>query len=215
MSNSFHLITIRESLKGKRRYFVSDSFSLIPLPLVEQRYGQALFDLAQETGAVENVAKAVTSFLDVLKQNEDLKLFVQSPFFSEEEQVKTMRSVCEQIKFADKNTGQIMRNFLCVLALNHRLYALSGVLEAFQRCVASSRKEVTAQIISACPLTPQQEKELRVVLEGVVGGKVFLRICVDPEILGGLIIRVGSIQIDTSLVAKLSSLKLALKKEVS
>nr|WP_246588286.1 ATP synthase F1 subunit delta [Bartonella raoultii] len=185
------------------------------MPLVEQRYGQALFDLAQERGAVENVEKAVASFGDVLKQNEDLKRGVQSPFFSEEEQIKMMHSICECIKFADEKTGQIVRNFLCVIALNRRLYALSGILEAFKRCVASSRKEVTAQIISACPLTAQQEKELRVVLEGVIGGKVLLHICVDPEILGGLIIRVGSMQIDTSLVAKLSSLKLALKKEVS
>ncbi|WP_026088161.1 ATP synthase F1 subunit delta [Bartonella rattaustraliani] len=194
---------------------MSDSFSLMPLPLVDQRYAQALFDYVQEAGVLEKVEKAVESFLRVLDQNEDLKRFVQSPFFSVKEQVNTMHSVCESIKFADKNAGQIMGHFLRVVAQNRRLCALSGILHAFQRCVALSRREISAQIISARPLSSQQEQELRVALEGVVGGKVLLRILVDPTLLGGLIIRVGSSQIDASLVTKLSSLKLALKKEVS
>ncbi|MBB5074219.1 F-type H+-transporting ATPase subunit delta [Bartonella callosciuri] len=193
---------------------MSDSFSLIPLPLVDQRYAQAFFDLVQEAKAVEKVDKAVQSFLLVLDQNEDLKRFVQSPFFSVKEQVKVMQSVCKNIKFADESTGKIVGNFLRVIAVNRRLSALSGILHAFQRCVALSRREVLAQIISARPLSSDQEQELRVALEGVVGGKVLLHILVDPTILGGLIIRVGSSQIDTSLVTKLSSLKLALKKEV-
>ncbi|MET3589208.1 F-type H+-transporting ATPase subunit delta [Bartonella silvatica] len=194
---------------------MSDSFSLIPLPLVDQRYGQAFFDFVQEAGAIEKVEKAVETFLLVLNQNEDLKLFVQSPFFSVKEQAKVMHSICENIKFADKAAGQIVGNFLRVIAVNRRLHALSGILHAFQRCVALSRRETPVQIISARSLSAQQEKELRVALEGVVGGKVLLHIFVDPTILGGLIIRVGSSQIDTSLVTKLSSLKLALKKEVS
>ncbi|WP_019221102.1 ATP synthase F1 subunit delta [Bartonella senegalensis] len=194
---------------------MSNSFSLIPLPLVNQRYAQAFFDFLQEKGLVEKVEKAVESFLVVLDQNEDLKRFVQSPFFSVNEQVKVMQSVCENIQFADEDAGQILSRFLRVVALNHRLRALSGILQAFQRRVALSRREVSAQIISVRPLDSQQKQELQVALESVVGGKVLLNICVDPTILGGLIIRLGSSQIDTSLMAKLSSLKLALKKEVS
>ncbi|EJF98344.1 ATP synthase subunit delta [Bartonella vinsonii subsp. arupensis Pm136co] len=194
---------------------MSDSFSLIPLPLVDQRYAQALFDFVQEAGIVEKVEKAVASFLLVLDQNEDLKRFVKSPFFSVKEQVEVMRSVFECMKFDDKGAGQIFGDFLRVVVVNRRLGALSGILHAFQRHVALSRKENSAQIVSARPLSSQQEQELRVALEGVVGGKVLLHTLVDPTILGGLIIRVGSSQIDTSLATKLSSLKLALKKEVS
>ncbi|WP_332060125.1 ATP synthase F1 subunit delta [Bartonella sp. CB74] len=194
---------------------MSDSFSLIPLPLVDQRYAQALFDFVQEAGSAESVEKAVASFLVILDQNEDLKRFMQSPFFSAKEQVKVMCSICESIGFSDEGAGRIIRNFLRVVAVNRRLCALSGILHAFQRRVALSRREITAQIISARVLSPRQEEELRVALEGVVGGKILLRISIDPTILGGLIIRLGSSQIDTSLVAKLSSLKLALKKEVS
>ncbi|GAA5095895.1 ATP synthase F1 subunit delta [Bartonella acomydis] len=194
---------------------MSDSFSLIPLPLVDQRYAQALFDFVKEAGNVEKVEKAVALFLFVLDKNEDLKRFVHSPFFSVKEQVKVMRSVCETIKFADKNAGQIVGNFLCVIALNRRLCALSGILHAFQRRVALSRREISAQIVAARPLSPQQEQKLRVALEGVVEGKILLHILVDPTLLGGLIVRMGASQIDTSLLTKLSSLKLALKKEVS
>nr|WP_275046204.1 ATP synthase F1 subunit delta [Bartonella sp. MM73XJBT.G] len=209
------MITIRESLKGKRRYFVSDSFSLIPLPLVDQRYAQALFSCVQEARNVEKIEKAVEDFLLVLEQNEDLKHFVLSPFFSVKEQIKVMQSVCENIKFADKEAGLIIGNFLRVIATNRRLSAVFGILHAFQRCVARARGQVTAQIISACPLSSQQKQEFCETLEGVVGGKVLLHITVDPTILGGLIVRVGAFQIDTSLLTKLSSLKLALKKEVS
>ncbi|WP_455465955.1 ATP synthase F1 subunit delta [Bartonella sp. B39] len=194
---------------------MSDSFSLIPLPLVDQRYAQALFDFVQEAEAVEKVEKAVASFLLVLDQNEDLKRFVESPFFSVKEQVEVMHSVCKSIKFADERAGKIVGNFLRVIALNRRLGALSGILHAFQRRVALFRREISVQIVSAYPLSSQQEQELRVALEGVVRGKILLHIFVDPTILGGLIIRVGSSQIDTSLVTKLSSLKLVLKKEVS
>ncbi|MCZ2157943.1 ATP synthase F1 subunit delta [Bartonella sp. 220] len=194
---------------------MSDSFSLIPLPLVDQRYAQALFDCVQEAEVIEKVEKAVASFLLVLDQNEDLKRFVQSPFFSVKEQVKVMRSVFECMKFDDKSAGQIFGDFLRVVVVNRRLGALSGILHAFQRRVALSRRENSAQIVSAHPLSSQQEQELRVALEGVVGGKILLYTLVDPTILGGLVIRVGSSQIDTSLATKLSSLKLALKKEVS
>ncbi|WP_139412484.1 ATP synthase F1 subunit delta [Bartonella mastomydis] len=194
---------------------MSDSFSLIPLPLVDQRYAQALFNCAQEAGNVEKIEKAVEDFLLVLEQNEDLKHFVLSPFFSVKEQIKMMQSVCENIKFADKEAGQIVGNFLRVVAANRRLSAVFGILHAFQRHVARARRQVTAQIISARPLSSQQKQELCEALEGVVGGKVLLHIIVDPTILGGLIVRVGASQIDTSLLTKLSSLKLALKKEVS
>ncbi|WP_455477927.1 F0F1 ATP synthase subunit delta [Bartonella sp. B10] len=194
---------------------MSDSFSLMPLPLVDQRYAQALFDFVQEAGFIEDVEKAVASFLLILDQNEDLKRVLQNPFFSVKEQVRVIRSVCENIGFADEGAGQIICNFLRVIAVNRRLRALSGILHAFQRRVALSRGEISAQIVSALPLSSHQEKELRVALESVVGGKVLLRISVDPTILGGLIVRLGSSQIDTSLMTKLSSLKLALKKEVS
>ncbi|MCZ2328792.1 F0F1 ATP synthase subunit delta [Bartonella sp. F02] len=194
---------------------MSDSFSLIPLPLVNRRYAQALFDLVQEAGCVEEVEKALTSLQAFLDQNKDLKRFVQSPFFSAKEQIKVMYSVCDGIGFSDEGAGRIISNFLRVVAMNRRLSALPSILHAFQQHISAFRGEVSAQVISARPLDANQKEELCAALESVVGGKVSLRISVDPTILGGLIVRFGSRQIDTSLVTKLFSLKLALKKEVS
>ncbi|ABM44925.1 ATP synthase subunit delta [Bartonella bacilliformis str. Heidi Mejia] len=194
---------------------MSDSFSLLPLPLVSQRYAHALFDLVQKEGYVGDVEKALASFQVILEQDKALKHLVQSPFLSVKEQVKAVCAVCENLGLAHKKAGQILRNFLCVVAANRRLSALSGILQAFQRRVALSRGEVSAQVISAHPLDADQKKELCVALESVVGGKVTLRLSVDPAILGGLIVRLGLYQIDTSLATQLSSLKLALKKEVS
>ncbi|EJF92082.1 ATP synthase F1 subunit delta [Bartonella melophagi] len=194
---------------------MSDSFSRMPLPLASRRYAQALFDLVQEAGYVKDFEEAFTSFLDILDRNTDLKRLIQSPFFSTKEQVQTLDSICESFRFSDKGAGQIMRNFLRVIVENHRLFALSDILRAFQCCVASFRGEASVHIISAHPLDVHQQEELRVVLADVVGRKILLRLSVDSTILGGLIVRLGSCQIDASLEGKLSSLKLALKKEVS
>ncbi len=211
----FFLINIRESLKEKRRYFVSNSVSLVPLPLVSQRYAKAFFDLVQEAGCVEHVEKEVASLLNILEQNEDLKYFVHSPFFSEKEQKEALNVLCETIEFAHEEAGRIFRNFLGVIAANRRLFALSSILRAFQRHIVLFRREFFAQVVSAYPLNADQKEMLRTALENVVKGKIVLQFSSDPTILGGFIIRLGSCQIDASLITKLSSLKLALKKEVS
>lgn len=194
---------------------MSDSLPSVPLPLVDQRYAHALFDLAKEAGYIEDIEKALVSISVVLEQDNALKSFIENPLFSVKEQVEAARFICESLGFSDKGSGRIVRNFLCVVAGNRRLYALSGIVRAFQRCVALFRNESSVHVISACPLNRSQERELYAVLEEIIGGKIILRISVDSTILGGLIIRFGSYQFDTSLVTQLSALKLALKEEVS
>ncbi len=182
---------------------------------MSQRYAKAFFDLAQETGCVEHVEKEVASFLKVLEQNEDLKHFIHSPFFSVREQKEALNVLCESMGSAHQEAGHIFRNFLGVIAANRRLFALSSILRAFQRHLAFLRREFLAQVTSAYPLNAQQKGMLCGALESVVQGSVVLQVSVDPTILGGVIIRLGSYQIDMSVITKLSSLKLALKKEVS
>ncbi|AQX28497.1 MULTISPECIES: ATP synthase F1 subunit delta [unclassified Bartonella] len=194
---------------------MSDSVSLVPLPLMSQRYAKAFFDLAQEAGCVEQVEKEVASFLKVLEQNEDLQHFVQNPFFSVRKQKEALNVLCQNMEFAHQEAGRIFRNFLGVIAANRRLFALLGILQAFQRHLALFRGEFLVQVTSACPLNVHQKEMLCAALESVIKRSVVLQVSVDPTILGGFIIRLGSYQIDASLVTKLSSLKLVLKKEVS
>ncbi|ALE03161.1 ATP synthase F1 subunit delta [Bartonella ancashensis] len=194
---------------------MSDSFSFLSLPLVSQRYADALFGLVREAGCVDDVEKILVSFHAVLDQNEALKLFLKNPFFSAKEQVGVFTSICKNMGVANEGAGKIVRNFLHVVAVNRRLSALSGILHAFRRRVASFRKEVSVQVISARQLDVHQKEKLCTTLENILGGKVILQSVIDPTILGGLVVRFGSYQVDASLITKLLSLKLALKKEVS
>jgi F-type H+-transporting ATPase subunit delta len=103
-------------------------------------------------------------------------------------------------------------NFIRVVARNRRLFAMQGMLSAYRSLAADHRGEVTAQVTVAEKLTATQTKELKAALKSVVGKEVAINATIDPSILGGMIVKVGSKQIDTSLKTRLSSLKLALKE---
>ncbi len=114
---------------------------------------------------------------------------------------------------ADKAGIQgLVANFLKVVASNRRLFAVPGMIRAYRVIAARHRGEISAEVTSAHALSAAQQNELKVALKGVTGKDVAIAVTVDPSILGGLIVKVGSRQIDTSLRTKLSTLKLALKE---
>src|SRR5690606_3108147 len=108
--------------------------------------------------------------------------------------------------------GGLVGNFIRVVAGNRRLFAVPGMIRAFRRIAAQARGEVAAEVVSAHELTDAQLSELRSTLKGVAGKDVAITLTVDPSLLGGLVVKMGSRQIDTSLKTKLASLKLALKE---
>ena len=130
-----------------------------------------------------------------------------SPVFSTDDQVKAIGAIAAKGKL-----GVLVSNFLKVAAGNRRLFAIPGMITAFRRIAAEHRGETSAEVTSAHALTPAQEKELKDTLKGVAGKDVAFTVAVDPSLLGGLIVKMGSRQIDTSLRTKLSSLKLSLKE---
>ena len=174
---------------------------------VAERYASSLFDLALEEGAVDAVSADLSRFQAMLDESEDLKRFVASPVFSAEDQVKAVEALN-----AKAGLGIFADNFLKLVARNRRLFALPDMIKAFRIIAARHRGEISADVTSAHALTPAQEDELRAALNGVTGKTVSINVTVDPSILGGLIVKVGSRQIDTSLRTKLSTLKLALKE---
>ncbi|TCL72743.1 F0F1 ATP synthase subunit delta [Rhizobium sp. BK251] len=174
---------------------------------VAERYASSLFELASEQGAVEAVTADLDRFQAMLDESDDLKRFVASPVFSAEEQLKAIAVIGEKAGF-----GALFASFLKVVAGNRRLFALPGMMKSFRRIAARQRGEISAEVTSAHALTPAQENELRAALKSVTGKDVAVVVTVDPSILGGLIVKVGSRQIDTSLRTKLSTLKLALKE---
>ncbi|WP_297326972.1 F0F1 ATP synthase subunit delta [uncultured Bartonella sp.] len=179
---------------------------------VAERYAASLFDLAREAKCVDAVEQELTSCLSLIESNSDLKRLVFSPVFSSVEQEKAVAALCKAAGMNKNAASHYVGNFLCVVAANRRLFVLPAIVAAFHVMAANFRGEISAEVVSAQELTSAQEKELKVTLKTVAGKDVNLRATVNPDILGGLIVRLGSRQIDTSLLSKLSSLKLALKE---
>jgi len=167
---------------------------------VAQRYAGSLFDLALETKSVAEVEKNLGEFEALVNGSADLKRLVASPVFSSGDQVKAISAILAKAKI-----GGLVGNFL-------RVVAVPAMIQSFRQIASAQRGEVTADVTSAHALTAAQQTELKATLKSVAGKDVTINVTVDPSILGGLIVKLGSRQIDTSLRTKLSSLKLALKE---
>ncbi|MEM7299567.1 MAG: F0F1 ATP synthase subunit delta [Pseudomonadota bacterium] len=174
---------------------------------VAERYASALFELALSEKKLDAVEKDLGRFSELLKGSEDLTRLVRSPVFGADEQTKAVEAVISKAKISGL-TG----NFIKVVASNRRLFVLPDMIRAFATFLADHRGEMAAEVSVAQALNATQEKQLKTALKGVVGKDVALDMTVDPSLLGGMIVKIGSRQIDTSLRTKLSSLKLALKE---
>lgn len=178
-----------------------------PISGVAERYAGSLFELAAQSNAVAEVEKNLGRFEELLGGSADLDRLIKSPVFSSEDQLKAISAIADKAKI-----GGLVGNFLRVVAKNRRLFAVPGMIRAFRRIAAEARGEVAAEVTSAHALTPAQEAELKATLKSVAGKDVAIAVTVDPSLLGGLVVKIGSRQIDTSLKTKLNSLKLALKE---
>jgi F-type H+-transporting ATPase subunit delta len=174
---------------------------------VAERYALSLFELALEANVLDQVRADLDGFQAMIDESDDLKRLIASPVFSADEQSRAVSALAEKAGIKG-----IVANFLRVVAGNRRLFALPGMIRAYREILARHRGELTAEVTSAHALSPAQEDELKSALKGVTGKNVAIDVSVDPSILGGLIVKVGSRQIDTSLRTKLSTLKLALKE---
>ncbi|EKF41911.1 F0F1 ATP synthase subunit delta [Nitratireductor indicus C115] len=171
------------------------------------RYAGSLFELAKEAKAISTVEADLGRFEKILSESADLQRLVESPVFSADDQFKAIGAVLDKAKI-----GGLVGNFLRVVAKNRRLFAVPQMIRAFRLIAAEDRGEVSAEVTSAHALSAAQEKELAATLKDVAGKDVAVNLTVDPSILGGLVVKIGSRQIDTSLKTKLNSLKLALKE---
>lgn len=174
---------------------------------VAERYASSLFELALEAGVVEAVGADLDRFQALLDESDDLKRLVVSPVFSAEDQSKAVSAIAEKAGISG-----LAANFLKVVANNRRLFAVPGMIASYRTTAAAHRGEIVAEVTSAHALDEAQETELKAALKSVTGKDVTIDLTVDPSLLGGLIVKVGSRQIDTSLRTKLSTLKLALKE---
>ena len=172
------------------------------------RYANALFELALDNKAVDAVKKDLDQFDALVADSADLNRLVRSPVFGADEQLKALSAILTKVAIAG-----LAANFLRVITTNRRLFAVHDMIRAYRALVARHKGEVTAHITVAEKLSDKNMDALKGALKSVTGGKdIDLDVKVDPAIIGGLVVKVGSRMVDSSLRTKLNSIKLAMKE---
>ena len=171
------------------------------------RYASAIFDLAQSSGSLDAVASEFETLGGVLKENAELSDVISSPAYSRAQQGAVMGKVGESLGISDL-TGK----FVGLMAQKGRLALLPEAMKGFAALLADHRGEETAEVISAKPLSDAQREALAQNLKSSFGKDVKIDAHVDPSLLGGLIVKVGSKMVDASLKSKLERLELAMKE---
>ncbi len=171
------------------------------------RYATALFELARDEKNVDAVKADLEKFTALLNESADLKRLVLSPVFTADEQGKALSAV-----MAKAGIGGTTAKFLQVLTANRRLFAVADVIRAFRALVAKFKGEATADVTVAEQLNDKNLDALKSALKSVTGKDVALNVTVDPSIIGGLVVKLGSRMVDSSLRTKLNSIKNAMKE---
>jgi F-type H+-transporting ATPase subunit delta len=172
------------------------------------RYANALFELALDNKAVDAVKGDLERFDELIAGNPDLARLVRSPVFGADEQLKALATILDKAGIKG-----LAANFLRVITTNRRLFAVRDMIRAFRALVARNRGEITAHITVAEPLNDNSRDALKSALKSVTGGKAIdLDVKIEPAIIGGLIVKVGSRMVDSSLRTKLNAIKFAMKE---
>jgi F-type H+-transporting ATPase subunit delta len=171
------------------------------------RYATAVFDLARDANAIEAVQADLDRFDALVADSADLTRLVRSPVFSTQEQLQVLSAVVERAGIRG-----LAANFLKLAATNRRLFAVRDMIKAFRALVAQHKGEATAAVTVAEPLKDAHVEALRAALKSVTGKDVDLDVKVDPAILGGLVVKLGSRMVDSSLRTKLNAIRHAMKE---
>jgi F-type H+-transporting ATPase subunit delta len=178
------------------------------VPGMAGRYAQALFALSQETGTTENTAADLAAFIGLIEKNDDLQRLVKSPVFSAEEQVSALGALLAQTEIAG-----VAANFIKLVAAKRRLFAIADMIRDFNLLNDAQKGVTRAHVTVAETLKPEHIEALRTALTDISGGgDVDIAIKVDPAIIGGLVVKLGSRMVDSSLKTKLNSIRTRMKE---
>lgn len=170
------------------------------------RYATALFELAREKGAIDTVESSLAIVKQALAESADFATLTTSPLIARGDAANGVAATARML-----GLDALTANFLSVIAGNRRLAALPSIIAAYRSLVANDRGEVTAAVTSAHPLSDDQVEALKAQLRARVGRDVTVDLAVDPSLLGGLVVRIGSQMIDSSIKTRLNSLAHAMK----
>ncbi len=174
---------------------------------VAGRYARALFELAESAKASEATLGELEIFARALHESSDLQRLVTSPLFSSEAQLAALQALLPKF-----GIGALAGNFLKLLARNRRLFIVESAIASFRALLAQKRGTTVADVVLAEPLNDARASALKAAISQALGKDVTLNTRIDPSLIGGLTVKVGSRMIDTSLKTKLSQLKIALKE---
>ena len=174
--------------------------------LVSDRYASALYDLAAEKKLVDPVVEDLSNLKNILKDNKELSLVVKSPLITSTDKLNIFESLLKKI-----NANELTSTFLKVIEKNKRFSNLASIISQFMNINSQKRGDVLADITSADELNDDQKNNITNQLKSILGDKLSLSFDVDKNIMGGLIVKVGSKMIDTSLANKINKLKIAMK----
>ena len=173
---------------------------------IAERYATALYELADESKTLDAVAEDLRSLKGMIEGSDDLRRFLRSPLIGRQAQTTAMQAV-----LAAAGTSDLLRHFVGVVGGRRRLFALPAIVDSFLRQLAKRRGEVTVHVTSAKPLSAEQSAALAEILKKTVGQKINVEAKVEPELIGGLVVRVGSRMVDTSIRTQLQKLRRALR----
>ena len=173
---------------------------------VAERYATALFELATEERNAETVSRDFAELKTLLAESPELARLVKAPVFSTEQQKLGMDAVLRRMEAAPLTV-----RFVLTLATKRRLAALNPIIDAYERLVAEQKGEINAEVSAAQPLSDTEIQELKRVLKEKLGREARLATRIDPSLLGGLVVKVGSRMIDSSLRTKLEGLRAAMR----
>ncbi|SFD12933.1 ATP synthase F1 subcomplex delta subunit [Tropicimonas isoalkanivorans] len=174
---------------------------------IASRYAQALFDLSLDEGSLDALESDVDALAQALEVSDDLRSMINDPIYSRDEQAAAITALADRM-----GLSQTMRNGLGLMASNRRLFVLPYMLRALREMIADQKGEVTAEVTSAVALSDDQSAELSDMLKSRFGKEIKLNTSVDESLIGGLIVKVGSKMVDTSVRAKLAALQNAMKE---
>lgn len=174
---------------------------------IARPYASALFDLARDADSVSAVEASLDSLVKLVDSSDDFSSFLQSPLISAD-----VKSAAVDAIVAKAKAPELVSNFIRMVARNERLFALTTIIATFKDLAAKERGEVSADVTSAAPLSKEQLKSLAATLKDKIGKTVTLNTHVDSDLIGGLLVKVGSQMIDSSLRTKLSAMKIAMKE---
>ena len=174
---------------------------------IAKRYATALFDLASETDDISSLEKNVETLTQAIDESPDLNSLISSPIYSRDQQKNAIGAIAKQM-----GVSAVMINALSLMAEKRRLFVVPTFLSVLKDLISESKNEITAEVVSAQSLSKGQVEKLGKSLKNNFGKDVKISATVDPTLIGGMVVKVGSRMIDTTIRAKLNSLQNTMKE---